>query len=112
ERDLAPPSWHRGRLARLSGPLGGIRDLRRLSAVVARVRHEVLQDYLLEVAVLGVDLPQRLERLHALLRRLADADQDAAGERDPQLTGGADRLQPLRRVLGRGALVDDQVRVD
>ena len=33
-------------------------------------------------------------------------------ERDPQLAGGADRLQAHRRVLGRRALVDDEVRVD
>ena len=44
--------------------------------------------------------------------RLADADEDPARERDPQLAGGADRLQPPRRVLGRRALVGDEVGVD
>ena len=34
--------------------LGLVGDLGRLGAVVARVRHEVLEDHLLEVAVLGV----------------------------------------------------------
>ena len=36
----------------------------------------------------------------------------AAGERDPQLLGRADRRQALLRVLGRRALVGDEVRVD
>ena len=43
--------------------LGGVGYLRRLRPVVARVRHEVLEDHLLEVAVLGVHRGQRLERL-------------------------------------------------
>jgi hypothetical protein len=73
------------------------------------VRHEVLQDQLLDVPVLAVALGQRLERLDAILGALADADQDAAGERDSQLTRGADRRQPQLRILGRGALVGDQV---
>ena len=48
----------------------------------------------------------------ALLGRLADPDEDPARERDLQLAGGADRVEPLRRVLGRRALVHDQVGVD
>ena len=44
---------------------------------------------------------------------LADADQDPARERDAQLTGGADRLEPQRRVLGRRALVGHEIgRID
>ena len=43
-------------------------DLGRLLAVVAAVRDEVLEDHLLQVAVLGVDLGQRLQRGDALLR--------------------------------------------
>jgi hypothetical protein len=49
---------------------------------------------------------------HALLRRLADADEDPAGEGDAQLAGRPDRLEPPRRVLRRRALVDHEVRVD
>src|SRR2546430_1640517 len=73
---------------------GGVGDLGGLAAVVALVGDEVLEDDLLEMAVLGVHLGQRLERRHALLRGLADADEDAAGERDAQLAGRADGLQP------------------
>ena len=40
---------------------------------------------------------------HPLLLGLADADQDPAGERDLQLAGGRDRLDPPRRMLGRRA---------
>ena len=36
-------------------------------------------------------------------------DEDPARERDLQLAGGADRLQPQRGVLGRRALVGDEV---
>ena len=43
-----------------------------------------------------VHLGQRLERGHPLLLGLADADQDAARERDPQLTRRLDRREPLR----------------
>ena len=48
----------------------------------------------------------------AVLLGLADPDQDPARERDPQLAGGADRRQPHVRVLGRRALVGDEVGVD
>ena len=78
---------------------------RRLLPVVALVGHEVLQDHLLDVPVLGVHRGERLERFHALLLGLADADEDAARERDPQLARRADRLQAPRRVLGRRARV-------
>ena len=60
--------------------------------VVARVRDEVLEDHLLDVAVAAVDLGQRLERRDPLLLGLADPDEDPARERDPQLAGGLDRL--------------------
>ncbi len=90
----------------LLGRLGG--DLRRLLAVVAAVRDEVLQDHLLQVVEAG----ERLQRGHPVRLGLADADQDPAGERDPQLLGGGDRGQPLLGVLGRRALVGDEVRVD
>ena len=72
-------------------------------AVVARVRDEVLEDHLLEVAVALVRPRQRFQRCDPLLLGLADADQDPARERDPQLAGGFDRRQPPGRVLGRRA---------
>ena len=55
---------------------------------------------------------ERLQRGDPVLLGLADADQDPARERDLQLAGGADRRQALVRVLGRRALVGDQVGVD
>ena len=89
-----------------STPGGGAGDLRRLAPVVALVGDEVLEDHLLQVAVACVDLGQRGQRGHALLLGLADPDQDPAGERDPQLAGGGDRLQAPRWVLGRRTGVD------
>jgi hypothetical protein len=38
--------------------------------------------------------------------------QDPGRERDPQLAGGADALEPLLGVLGRRALVDDEGGLD
>ena len=70
------------------------------------MRDEVLEDHLLDVAVALVQLRDRLERGHLLLLALADPDQDPARERDLQLAGGSDRLDPQRRVLGRRAGVD------
>ena len=81
-------------------------DLRRLAAVVALVRDEVLEDHLLDVTVALVQLGELLERRDPLVLGLADPDQDPARERDPQLAGGRDRLDPPRRVLGRRARVD------
>ena len=92
-----------------AGPPVALGRLRRdrggLLAVVAPVRDEVLQDDLLQVAEAG----ERLERRHAVLLGLPDADQDAAGERDLQLVGGAQRLQPQRGILRRRGLVHDEV---
>ena len=76
------------------------------------MRDEVLEDDLLEVAVLGVHGGQRLQRGDALVLGLADPDEDPARERDPQLARRADRLQAPGGVLGRRALVDDEVGVD
>ena len=92
--------------------LGFVGDLRRFGPVVAGMGHEVLQDDLLDVAVLALQLGQRLQRLDALGRGLADAHQDPAGEGNAQLAGGPDRLQSHRRVLGGRALVDHQLGVD
>ena len=82
-------------------PRGGVGDLGGLAAVVADVRDEVLQDHLLQMSVIGVDGGERLERGDALVLALADADEDPARERDPQLAGGTNRLQPALRVLRR-----------
>ena len=83
------------------------RDLGRFLAVVAAVRDEVLEDDLLDVSVPG----ERLQRRHPVFLGLPDADQDPARERDLQVAGGPDRLQSDLRVLGRRALVGDEVRV-
>ena len=112
ERDVVAPRRHRNGVAVRLRPLRAVGDLGRLGAVVALVRDEVLEDDLLQVAVLGVHLGERLERGDALLDRLADPDQDPAGERDLQLAGGADEVEPHVRVLRRRPLVDDEVRVD
>ena len=100
--EAGAPVLLRGRL----GDLGG------LLPVVALVRDEVLEDHLLQVAVLGVHGGERLERGDALVLGLADADEDPARERDLQLARGADALEPQLRVLGRRALVGDEVGVD
>ena len=85
---------------------GGVGDLGRLAPVVALVGHEVLEDDLLDVAVLALQLSERRKRGHALLLGLTDPDEDPARERDPQLAGGADRLQTPERVLRRRAGMD------
>ena len=87
-------------LARLVGDVGD------LLAVVARVRNVVLEDHLLDVAVAVVRGGERLERGDSLLLGLADADEDAGGERDAELTGRIDRLHADGRVLRRRAGVD------
>ena len=91
----APPRSSRGaRRALGSGCAGHPR---------ARLGAEVLDDHLLQVAVPLVQVAQRRERLEPLRARLADADQDPARERDPQLAGERDRLEPARRhLVGRG----------
>ncbi len=84
-----------------------LRDVRDLGAVVPRMRHEVLQDHLLEVPVAWrVDAASASSDCDPLLLGLADPDQDPAREGDLQLAGGLDRRQAQRRVLGRRAGVD------
>ena len=51
------------------------------------MRDEVLEDHLLDVAVLGLDRRDRLERGDPLLQRLPDADQDPGGEGNPKFAG-------------------------
>jgi hypothetical protein len=53
---------------------------------------------------------QREQGFHALAPRLADPDQDAAGERYAQLPGHADGLQPHLRQLVRAAMVGPAAR--
>ena len=53
--------------------------------------------------MLGMHRRQRFQRFDALLLGLADAHEDAARERDPQLARSRDRLQPPCRMLGRRA---------
>ena len=90
------PSW---RPVRQNSSAASVGDLGRLLAVVAPVRDEVLQDHLLQV----VEARQRLERRHAVVLGLADADEDPARERDPQLLRRRDRREPR----GSGCLVGD-----
>jgi hypothetical protein len=98
DRQAGPPV----RLRRVGG------DVRGLLAVVAAMRHDVLQDHLLQVAELGVDRGEHLQRLDALLLGLADADEHAGGERDAQLSGDPHHLQARRGLLRRRPLVDDE----
>ena len=60
---------------------------------------EVLDDDLLHVAVTLVQIADREQRLDALEARLADADQNAGGERHARFARQADRLEPTRRNL-------------
>src|SRR5215210_9548060 len=75
------------------------------------MRDEVLEDDLLDMAVLGVARRDRLERVDPLLRALPDSDQDAGRERDLELARETHRLESSLGVLGWRALVHDQVRV-
>jgi hypothetical protein len=65
------------------------------------LRTEVLDDDLLHVTVLLAERLQREERVDSLLPRLADADEDPARERDPELTREPDRLEPAGGDLVR-----------
>ena len=58
-----------------------------------RLRPEVLDDHLLDVAVLTVQRGDRLQRLDPLRPGFADPDQDPGRERDAELAGEADRLE-------------------
>jgi hypothetical protein len=60
--------------------------------------------------VLGVQRSERLEGLDAVLLALPDPHEDPARERDAQLAGRPDGLQPQRRIFRRRALVGHQVR--
>ena len=60
---------------------------------------EVLDDDFLQMAVRAMQVAQRQQRLDPLLARLADADQDARGERHLRLARGLERGEPQRRHL-------------
>ena len=63
---------------------------------------EVLDDHFLNVAVARVDIADSEQRLDALGPRLADADQDAGGERHARAAGGLQRGEAHgRRLVGR-----------
>jgi hypothetical protein len=51
------------------------------------------------VSVPLAKLPDREQRVDPFLTGLADSDQDPGRERDPQLPGEPDRLQPRGRQL-------------
>ncbi len=85
---------------------GRVGDIRHLGPVVTRVRNEVLEDDLLQMAVAHMDRGEGFQRFDTLLLALADADQDPGGEGDLQLPRGLDRRQPRGGMLGRRAGVD------
>ena len=66
---------------------------------------EVLHDHFLDVPELLVRPADRVHGLGALGQRLADADQQAGGERDRQPAGVGQRAQPHLRVLVGAAVV-------
>ena len=88
----------------------GQRRLRRVSHGGARLGPEVLDDDLLQMIVAGMQGAQREQGFDALAPRLADADQDAAGERHAELAGRADRLQANPGMLVRAAVVGAAAR--
>ncbi len=77
----------------LEGGLGRHRHVR------ARLGAEILHDDLLQVAVALVQRAQGEQRLDALLPRLADADEDAAGEGNRRLARRRDGRQAHGRML-------------
>ena len=68
-----------------------------------RLRAEVLDDHLLDMAVALVQVADREQRVEPLGARLADADQDPARERHARLAGRRDRREPHLRALVRRA---------
>ena len=78
---------------------GGIRHPR------AGLGPEVLHDHLLKVTVEIVEIAQRQQRVDALLARLADADQNAGGERHRIFAGKTNGLDPRRGLfVGRAVM--------
>ena len=75
----------------------------------ARLGQEVLDDHLLHVAVAGVGGGDGLQRVDPVLAVLADADQDARRERDPQLARALQRGEAAGGQLVRRAAMARQV---
>ena len=75
-----------------------------------RLRAEVLHDHLLDVPVPTVEVADREDRAGALPSVLADADEDAGGERDREAARVLDRSKPHRRMLVRGTEVRAALR--
>ena len=66
---------------------------------------EILDDDFLDMAVALVQIAQRQQRVDPLGARLADADQDAGGERHVELARRLDRGEPRRRgLVGRAVM--------
>ena len=70
-----------------------------------RLGPEVLHDDFLDAPVLAGDLADGEDRVGAFGQGLADADQDAGGERDVAAAGVLEHAQPDGRVLVRAAEV-------
>ena len=70
-----------------------------------RLGPEVLHDDFLDAVVLAGDLADGEDRVGALGPGLADADQDAGGERDVAAAGVLEDAQPDGRILVRAAEV-------
>ena len=89
-------------------PCGGQRPeelflgrLRRVGHLSVRLGPEVLDDHLLQVAVALVQVAQGEQGVQPLVAGLADADQEAAGERYLGFARPGDGLQPDGRRLVR-----------
>jgi hypothetical protein len=93
-----PRHGHRGR---------EVPQLRVRHAAHGRVRlgAEVLDDHFLDVPELPGQVADLKERLGPFRQRLADADQQAGGERHAHPAGVGEHPQPDRRLLVRGAVV-------
>ena len=81
------------------------RRLGRVDHLRAGLGAEVLDDHLLQVAVLGVQVAQREQRLDLLAARLADADQDARCGRDLERAHPPQCVEAHRRLLVGRAVV-------
>ena len=94
-----------GRISRAAASVqrwSSSRRLRRVRHLRVRLRAEVLDDHLLDVAVARVRVGDRAQRVEPLLPRLADPDQDPRRERDALRAGGVDGGEPHgRELVGR-----------
>ena len=79
--------------------------VRHVAHLGVRLGPEVLHDDFLDAAVLARDLPDGEDRFGPFGQRLADADEDARGERDVAAAGVLEHAQPDGGVLVRAAEV-------